>query len=65
MENEYEATYLGDSVYAKFNDGCFILYLDNGEGAYNEIILEPDMIESLTNYADSVAEQIKNKGERV
>lgn len=51
--------YIGDSVYIRFDGYSFVIYTDNGNGAENEIYLEPDMIEEITNYADKVRETIK------
>ena len=44
--------YLGDSVYVRVTpnrDGCE-LYLDNGEGDYNKIYLEPDVLNALFKF---------------
>ena len=34
-------TYIGDSVYANFDGYNIIISLDNGDGDYNSIALEP------------------------
>lgn len=53
-------TYLGDSVYAKY-DGYFLtLYLDNGYGPHNVINLESEVMTALQSFY----EQCRNpKGE--
>ncbi len=56
---KFQPTYLGDSVYMRFDGYAFVIYTDNGMGAENEIYLEPDVIDSLQRYVDKVAETIK------
>lgn len=42
--------YLGDSVYATF-DGYYVeLTTENGYGATNSILLEPQVLDALDNY---------------
>jgi hypothetical protein len=45
--------YLGDSVYVRpwnIDPECLVLYLDNGEGPHNEIVLEPEVLEEFIRY---------------
>ena len=51
--------YLGDSVYVEF-DGRFVLTTDNGYGPSNTIVLEPEVYEALTQYAQRLKHQISN-----
>ena len=55
----FQPEYLGNNVYVRFDVFGFVLYLDNGEDPHTQIYLEPDVYQSLTNYADKVAETIK------
>lgn len=45
-----EAVYLGDSVYATFEDGMLKLYTDNGLGADQVIYLERYVLQGLARY---------------
>jgi hypothetical protein len=46
--------YLGDSVYGGKDDlGRVWVWLDNGEGPYSVICLEPETLQALKVYADS------------
>ena len=42
--------YLGDAVYADFDDFGLILTTEDGISATNTIILEPDALEALFDY---------------
>lgn len=45
--------YLGDSVYADYNQyGQLVLTTENGLGASNTIYLEPEVYRALTEYVD-------------
>lgn len=53
MDNSQSRRYLGDSVYAHFEDGTFLrIYLDNGEGPKHEIALEPAVFQELIRYGE-------------
>lgn len=49
-------TYLGDSVYADFDGYNLVLTTENGFGASNLIVLEPPVVEALTNYLTRLKE---------
>ena len=51
--------YLGDSVYAEFDGYAIVLTTDNGEGASNTIVLEPNTYESLARYVEQIDETLK------
>ena len=42
--------YLGDSVYADWDEGMLVLTTENGEGASNRIFLDPDVLRALWEY---------------
>ena len=42
--------YLGDSVYASFDGYAVTLYLDNGFGPKNEIVMEPQVLDALNRF---------------
>ena len=46
--------YLGDSVYADFDGYMLCLTTENGMGPSNTIYLEPEVMLSLTQYAESL-----------
>lgn len=49
--------YLGDSVYAEKREwGDIILTTDNGEGASNSIVLEPEVLRALIAFASQKME---------
>jgi protocatechuate 3,4-dioxygenase beta subunit len=52
MENTKQ--YLGDSVYAEFNGFGIVLTTENGEGASNTIVLEPEVIRALDQFVNKV-----------
>jgi hypothetical protein len=45
--------YLGDSVYADFENGMVKLTTENGMGPSNTIYLEPEVMRALIRYAES------------
>ncbi len=49
-----EKSYLGDGVYAGFDGYHIVFYLDDGSGPYNEISLEPEVLQRLDNYRESL-----------
>ena len=49
--------YLGDSVYAEFDGFGLRLYLDNGAGKKSKIYLEPDVVEKLDKFKESMFEK--------
>ena len=44
--------YLGDSVYVEFDGLDFTLYLNNGDGPFNKIVLEPIIISELKKFVE-------------
>lgn len=50
--------YLGDSVYADFDGYYIILYLNNGDGPFSTIMLEPQVFQSLLEYKDKINKEI-------
>lgn len=58
-----QKTYLGDSVYAEY-DGYFLtLTTENGLGATNTIIFEPEVMSALDGYLSEIKEQIARNQE--
>lgn len=54
---ERKKTYLGDSVYAAFDElGRIVLTTDNGYGPSNTIVLEPEVFGALGEFALAFAE---------
>lgn len=49
-----EPVYLGDSVYADFENSMIKLYTDNGLGASNIIWIEPEVFGRLLAFAVAV-----------
>ena len=49
--------YLGDSVYAEFNEVILSIYLDNGDGPFNRIVLEPAVFAALQEFVDDIDPQ--------
>jgi hypothetical protein len=45
-------TYLGDSVYARFDGYSIILTTENGYGPSNTIVMEPEVYSSLEKWVD-------------
>lgn len=50
--SEPKKTYLGDSVYARMDNGMVALTTENGYEASNEIFLEPEVIEALMRFIE-------------
>jgi hypothetical protein len=46
--------YLGDSVYARERRGQLVIYTDNGLGAKDTIVLEPEVFDALAKFAAEV-----------
>lgn len=46
--------YIGDSVYADFENGMVKLTTENGYGASNEIFLEPEVVAGLLKFVEKV-----------
>ena len=46
-----QKAYIGDGVYAKASEGVLVLTTEDGVGVTNCIILEPDVLANLINYA--------------
>lgn len=57
-ETKKTKTYLGDSVYVEFDEdtslGRLILTTENGLGATNTIVLEPEVYGALLTFVDSL-----------
>lgn len=51
-------TYIGDSVYAEFNGYGIVLTTENGNGASNRIILEPQIWQSLKEWVDRLEKSL-------
>ena len=52
-------TYLGDSAYCEYNDaGQFVLTTDNGLGASNIIVLEPEVLVALNEFVRHVGDEL-------
>lgn len=58
MENV--KVYLGDSVYANFDGFNIILSLNNGDGDYNSIFLEPEVINALLKFKERIDNERRN-----
>lgn len=52
--------YLGDSVYAEFDGYAIVLTTDNGMGASNTIVMEPEVLRALDGYRARIAEAIES-----
>jgi hypothetical protein len=48
--------YLGDSVYADTDGWAIVLTTENGYGPSNTIVLEPEVLTALNNYAKRIHE---------
>jgi hypothetical protein len=46
-------TYIGDSVYAEIGDFAITLTTENGHGATNTIVLEPEVLRALVSFLTS------------
>ena len=49
--------YLGDSVYAEFDGHGIVLTTENGLGASNTIVLEPEVLHALNNFVERIKQQ--------
>jgi hypothetical protein len=49
--------YLGDSVYAEFDGFGIVLTTENGMGASNTIVLEPDVLRALNEFVERIKQQ--------
>lgn len=52
--------YIGDGVYVDFDGFAIVLTTENGIGATNTIVLEPEVYGSLVRYVEQLKERIKN-----
>jgi hypothetical protein len=50
-------TYLGDSVYAEFDGFGIVLTTENGMGASNTIVLEPEVLRALNEFVERTKQQ--------
>jgi len=50
--------YLGDSVYAEFEDGMLKLTTENGEDPSNTIFIEEDVYMALIRYVDKIKREV-------
>ncbi len=55
-------TYIGDSVYAEFENGMIKLTTNNGVGDSNTILLEQEVFNALINFANAVFEELSSNG---
>lgn len=55
--------YLGDSVYLAYDDYNLILTTENGYGASNTIVLEPQVYQALIQYSERLKEKDGVKSE--
>lgn len=46
--------YLGDSVYAEFDGFALVIYLNNGDGPFNRIVLEPEVFAALHEFVNEI-----------
>ena len=53
-------TYLGDSVYAKFDGYMLVVYTDNGFGPRNVIAMEPEVLASLIEFNERARQQMRD-----
>lgn len=54
-------TYLGDSVYAEFDGFGIVLTTENGMGASNTIVLEPEVLRALNEFVERTKQQSPKK----
>ena len=52
--------YIGDSVYAEWDGGALILTTDNGLGASNTIVMDPETLLALQRFLERA---LSDKGE--
>lgn len=58
--------YIGDSVYAEWNEiGELVLTTENGMGVSNTIYLEPETLEALCSYIDRARTKAKEIWEKL
>lgn len=53
--------YLGDSVYAEHDGYAVVLTTDNGYGASNTIVMEPEVVSALNNYIKRITDEEQKK----
>lgn len=53
--------YLGDSVYAEFDGVAITLTTENGYGASNTIVLEPEVMRALQRFEQRIIDFLKPK----
>ncbi len=58
--------YLGDSVYAEFDDdtGMIVLTTNNGTGPSNTIYLEPEVVEAFERFVEALRDAAREARER-
>ncbi len=49
--------YLGDSVYARFDGYGIVLTTENGYGASNTIVMEPEVVRALEEFVAKLRNQ--------
>lgn len=57
-------TYLGDSVYAEWDGYGVVLTTENGYGASNRIVMEPEVYAALIAYVERLRGGRDEAGER-
>ena len=55
--------YLGDSVYVENDGPAIVLTTENGEGASDTIVLEPEVYHALVCYVEKLNSEVKILGE--
>lgn len=58
---EIKKVYLGDAVYADFDGYHIILTTENGIRADNRICLEPDVMQALQIYAETIRKALEQE----
>lgn len=53
--------YLGDGVYVSFDGYGVVLTTENGLGATNRIVLEPEVMLALADWSDRLKQELKEK----
>ena len=56
--------YLGDSVYADFDGWHIVLTIENGYGASNRIALDPQVLDALDRYRESLQPKQQQDSEK-
>lgn len=54
-------SYLGDSVYAEFDGFGIVLTTENGMGASNTIVLEPEVLRALNEFHERIQREINKQ----